>query len=296
MKYTFPFYYEIEVDGQVITNDALLLEYSKKEITEIIHFISDNQYFDCELCNMPGTKYDEVIEFINEEVGRFIRKNKIKGNEIKFYTQPFLPLELIQLFPDELKAKLNTAKIFEWYEVTTMDELMACIPQVEEEAPEKKQYEEGTFMKTLAIRQPWAQLIAMGIKDIECRDSMPTKCRKIFVAASGTKVPWNDLPLYVQELIEELVAAGKMPAYKDLPTKCIIGHVDIVKASFDDVDSIWGRDWDGMKYTLRNAEMLDEPLYGLNKATPYFYNVEGYSENNLPASHKVDLTGIKMPE
>lgn len=159
-----------------------------------------------------------------------------------------------------------------------------------------KQYEEGTFMKTLAIRQPWAQLIAMGIKDIECREAMPTKCRKIFVAASGTKVPWDYLDYEVKDLIERLVAAGKMPAYKDLPSKCIIGHVDIVKADFEPVESFWGRDWEGMKYTLRNAEMLDEPLYGLNKATPYFYNVEGYSENNLPASHKVDLTGIKLPE
>ena len=142
----------------------------------------------------------------------------------------------------------------------------------------------------------WAQLIAMGVKDIECRDAMPASCRKIFVAASGSKVPWNELPPFVQETINKLVAAGKMPAYKDLPSKCIIGHVDIVKTGFEPVDSIWGRDWPGMKYTLRNAELLDEPLYGLNKATPYFYNVEGYNENNLPASHKVDLTGIDLPK
>ena len=48
-------------------------------------------------------------------------------------------------------------------------------------------------MKTLAIRQPWASLIACGVKDIECREAMSTKCRKIFVAASGSKVPWNEL-------------------------------------------------------------------------------------------------------
>ena len=125
---------------------------------------------------------------------------------------------------------------------------------------------------------------------------MPASCRKIFVAASGSKVPWNELPPFVQETINKLVAAGKMPAYKALPSKCIIGHVDIVKTGFEPVDSIWGRDWPGMKYTLRNAELLDEPLYGLNKATPYFYNVEGYNENNLPASHKVDLTGIELPQ
>lgn len=145
-------------------------------------------------------------------------------------------------------------------------------------------------MKCLAIRQPWAQLIVTGIKDIECRESMPApKKPKVFIAASGTKLSWNELSRDVQEIYSQYEKKGVLPAYKDLPTKCIVGYVDIVKASTDPVDSPWGSDWDGMKYTLRNAMVLDEPIYGKNKATPYFYFVEGYDENHLPPAHKAEL-------
>lgn len=152
------------------------------------------------------------------------------------------------------------------------------------------------FMKTLAIRQPWASLIACGVKDIECREAMPTKCRKIFVAASGTKEPWNELDGMVKNVLTNLEKAGKIPSYDKLPQKCIIGYVDIVNVTFDPVKSIWGRGHDGIKYVLENAHELDEYIYGKNKATPYFYNTEGYDENNLPAAHKVDLTGIDLPQ
>jgi len=295
MKYVIPYYYQIAIDGQIISTNSVTVEYSKKEIKEIIDFISENEYYDCELVNLPGHVYDDLMADMEFYGIRFLNKNHIEGDQFTYNPQAFLPPELVKLFPDDLKEKLNTKDYFKNYGVKTMDELLSLCAEEEPAAP-KKQYKEGTYMKTLAIRQPWASLIAMGIKDIECRDAMPTKCRKIFIAASGAKVKWNDLEDYVQRLILDLEKAGKMPAYKNWPKKCIIGHADIVKVGIEPVESIWGRDWPGMKYTLRNAEVLDEPLYGLNKATPYFYNVEGYSEQNLPKSHKVDLTGIDLPK
>jgi hypothetical protein len=39
---------------------------------------------------------------------------------------------------------------------------------------------------------------------------------------------------------------------------------------------------------LKNAHMLDEPIYGKNKATPFFYNVDGYDEEHLPPAHKIN--------
>lgn len=295
MKHTIPFLYGIEKNGEPIHEGTFYVDFPQSKVNEIINFISENEYLDCELCNMPGKYFDETIENIRYEVSRYLRKNKISAEGVTFGAQPFLPVELIELFPDDLKERLNTKEIFEWYDVSSMEELLQCKEPPKDE-PEKKVYQEGTYMKTLAIRQPYAHLIAMGIKDVECRDAMPTKCRKIFVAASSSKVPWKELPPFVQNLVEELEAEGKMPPYKKLPTKCIIGIVDIVHVGTEPVESIWGRDWPAMKYTLKNAEMLDEPIYGLNKATPYFYNVEGYNEQNLPASHKVDLTGIELPK
>lgn len=295
MKHLIPYPFDVEVDGKIIDTIDVCLEYKQKEIDEIVRFILDNQYFDCELCNMPGHCYDEVIGAMNETLGEYLAEYTIKGDDIRFYDYPFFPPEMIKAFPEELRAKLNTEGILESYNVKTMDELLALC-QEEEPAPAKKKYEEGTFMKTLAIQQPYASLIALGIKDIECRDNMKASCRKIFIAASLNRKSWDELPDFVQKVVLDLEKAGIMPPYKEWPTKCIVGHADIVKVTYDDVESIWGRYWDGIKYVLSNAKVLDEPLYGLNKATPYFYNVEGYNENNLPASHKVDLSGIELPE
>ena len=116
------------------------------------------------------------------------------------------------------------------------------------------------------------------------------------IAASGTKLPWNELPDMAKDVLTQLEKAGKLPSYDKLPTKCIIGYVDIVNVTFDPVESIWGRGHNGIKYVLENAHELDEYIYGKNKATPYFYNTEGYDESSLPAAHKVDLTGIDLPK
>ena len=42
-----------------------------------------------------------------------------------------------------------------------------------------------------------------------------------------------------------------------------------------------------IKYVLKNAHMFNKPIYGKNKATPLFYNVDGYDNRHLPASHVV---------
>lgn len=149
--------------------------------------------------------------------------------------------------------------------------------------------ENNRQMKTLAVRQPWAQLIVAGIKDIECRDTMRPRCQKIFIAASGKKDKWEYLSREEQRIYAKYEAKGVLPPYKDLVTKAIIGYVDIVDVTFDPVESIWGADWDGIKYVLRNAMELDTPIYGKNKATPLFYNVDGYDDNHLPAAHKALL-------
>ena len=159
----------------------------------------------------------------------------------------------------------------------------SCTPVEKENTPS------GPVMKTLAIRQPWATLIALGIKDVENRNAMRTKCQKIFVTASMTKEPWDSLPSEAQRIITRCQQVGLMPSYDKLPTKCIVGYVDIVETTFGHVDSRWAAE-DGIKYVLRNAHELDEPIYGKCKATPYFYNVEGYDEEHLPAAHVADLS------
>lgn len=189
----------------------------------------------------------------------------------------FIRLRLFH--PDSLSSELIGE-----YKTYLLEKMVAALK------PKLAKAADGPVMKCLAVRQPWAQLIVTGIKDIECRDAMPApKKPKVFIAASGTKLRWDELPDWVQNTYMKYEKKGVLPAYDKLPVKCIVGYVDIVKSSFDPVESIWGNDWDGMKYTLRNAHVLNEPIRGKNKATPYFYNVDGYDENHLPPAHVAEL-------
>lgn len=288
MIHKIPFDYEIYSDNNYVDTYVAYVNLSDKQIKESSDFIADG-HFTGELEDLPSKVFDKIKEAIIDNAYKMARKMKIDG---EFSVRPFhLSPEFIKLLPEEVYRKIDMAPIFEERDVSSIEELLE-----KAEPEEVKEKSDAPFMKTLAIRQPWASLIACGVKDIECRDSMPTKCRKIFVAASGTKEPWDNLDNMVKNVLTNLEKAGKLPSYDKLPMKCIIGYVDIVNVTFDPVESVWGRDWNGIKYVLENAYELDEYIYGKNKATPYFYNTEGYDENNLPAAHKIDLTGIDLPK
>ena len=288
MTHKIPFDYELLSDNNFVGKFFAYVNLSDKQIKECSDFIADG-HFTGELEDLPGKVFDKIREAIFDDVNKEVRKMKIDG-KVTIYPYHLSP-EFIKLLPEEVYRKINMESIFEERDVSSIEELL------EKAEPEQvKEKSDAPFMKTLAIRQPWASLIACGVKDIECRESMPTKCRKIFVAASGTKEPWNELDDMVKNVLTSLEKSGKLPSYDKLPQKCIIGYVDIVNVTFDPVKSIWGRGHHGIKYVLENAHELDEYIYGKNKATPYFYNTEGYDENNLPAAHKVDLTGIDLPK
>lgn len=288
MTHKIPFDYVLYTEKDFIGSYVVYVNLSDKQIKESADFIADG-HFTGELEDLPGKVFDKIRDAIFENVDKVARKMKI---EEELTIQPLhLSPEFIKLLPEDVYRKIDMECIFEEREVSSIEELLE-----KAEPEEVKEKSNVPFMKTLALRQPWASLVVCGVKDIECRDSMPTKCRKIFVAASGTKEPWNALPDMVKTVLTNLEKAGKLPSYDKLPTKCIIGYVDIVNVTFDPVKSIWGRGHNGIKYVLENAHEFDEYIYGKNKATPYFYNTEGYDENNLPAAHKVDLTGIDLPK
>ena len=288
MIHKIPFDYAIFSDDNYVDTFVVYANLSDKQIKESSNFIADG-HFTGEIEDLPVNVFEKIKDAIMDGAYKMARKMKIEG-ELSVHPYHLSP-EFIKLLPEEVYRKIDMESIFKERDVSSIEEL------IEKAEPEKvKEKSDVPFMKTLAIRQPWASLIACGVKDIECRESMPTKCRKIFVAASGSKVPWNELDDMVKDVLTSLEKAGKLPSYDKLPQKCIIGYVDIVNVTFDPVKSVWDRGHNGIKYVLENAHELDEYIYGKNKATPYFYNTEGYDESSLPAAHKVDLTGIDLPK
>ena len=146
-------------------------------------------------------------------------------------------------------------------------------------------------MKAISIKQPWASLIAHGIKDIENR-TWATKYRgKVLIHASGTwfKYPNSDSTLgdlftdFQWEKIREnydknLYSILEPKAIIDrLPTSAIIGEVEIIDCVINH-ESIWAE----KNIIFQEEEKNDEKYQIFNwvLANPIFYekpilNVKG---------------------
>lgn len=94
-------------------------------------------------------------------------------------------------------------------------------------------------MKALSIKQPWASLIAHGIKDVENRSWRTNFRGRIYIHASSRKA--GDLPyiLSTQQANYITTKVDNMPPYTDnMPFSAIIGEVDIVDCVINH-PSIW---------------------------------------------------------
>ena len=112
-------------------------------------------------------------------------------------------------------------------------------------------------MKTLSIKQPWASLIVLGIKDVENRSWSTNFRGKIYIHAS--KVPvrglWNNLN---REQVHEAIKSNKIDNYTVLPYGAIIGTVEIVDI-VRNYDSIWAEK-NQYNWVLKNPVLFDKPI------------------------------------
>ncbi|QDP86052.1 ASCH domain-containing protein [Chryseobacterium sp. SNU WT5] len=98
-------------------------------------------------------------------------------------------------------------------------------------------------MKALSIKQPWASLIAHGIKDIENRTWKTNFRGRIYIHASGTKV-LNGLRVLTEEqyvIAQKIFLENGFDKFSDLPVSAIIGEVEIVDCVINH-SSIWAEE------------------------------------------------------
>ena len=148
-------------------------------------------------------------------------------------------------------------------------------------------------MKTLSFQQPWATLVASGIKDVENR-TWDTKYRgKFLVHASSKKVTKDfeySLPFeWGNEIINQQIWGNIAPLH-ELPTSAIIGYVeleDIVENS----NSIWAAP-EQKHWIVKNAFLFDEPIMNVKgKLNLFDYPLD---EDGLPPAHKLQLRHPKL--
>lgn len=134
-------------------------------------------------------------------------------------------------------------------------------------------------MKALSIKQPWASLIAHGIKDIENRTWKTNFRGRIYIHASAKTAEFkdlidNDMHAKEQLFIHSSSLRANYEIFKTYPHGAIIGQVDIVDCVINH-ESIWAEKSDVFRKThsagivskppiynwvLENAVLYDKPL------------------------------------
>ncbi len=154
-------------------------------------------------------------------------------------------------------------------------------------------------MKCLSIQQPWAQYIAAGIKDIENRPWGLKNFPQRVLIHTGKKKQFESLdklPMLYQLIVENAEHLGIVPLIEDMPTGAIIGVVDIVGCSVNDITC---SDWAGFSddpehpcYNLHlaNARLFKEPILDVKGKQGIFEYAE-INEDNMPES--VEIPAIR---
>ena len=139
-------------------------------------------------------------------------------------------------------------------------------------------------MKAISIKQPWAYLIAAGIKDIENRTwKCPEKYigERVLIHASKTQY---ETPMYLltDEQYDSIKQEKRIEINNSLEYGCIIGSIEIVDCVVNH-PSIWAEKTNlpeqlssecKWNWVLANPILFDEPIMNVKGKLGFWeYNV-----------------------
>lgn len=136
-------------------------------------------------------------------------------------------------------------------------------------------------MKALTIKQPWASLIAHGLKNIENRTWKTNYRGRILIHAAATPVKEGWDALNEMQLAKSYAHRDKLYGNnEELPYGAILGSVEIVDC-VQNHPSIWAEEgvWN---WVLANPVLFDEPIPGVKGKLSLW----GY-DGELPKPKKV---------
>ena len=113
-------------------------------------------------------------------------------------------------------------------------------------------------MKAISIKQPWASLIAHGIKDIENRTwKCPQKYigQRVLIHASKTVVGWRESPL---NFSQREVARKHRFSFDGFPKGAIIGSV-VIADCVQNHTSVWA-EMGCWNWVLKDVVLFDKPI------------------------------------
>jgi len=125
-------------------------------------------------------------------------------------------------------------------------------------------------MKALSIKNPWAALIAHGIKDIENRTWRTTHRGRIYIHCSAKSLHGNIKAMFTDQQWKSLSEDQRYMITGHWPNGCIIGEVDIIDCVIGH-SSVWAEHAaPGEKliynWVLANPVLYDKPIENVKGA------------------------------
>ena len=134
-------------------------------------------------------------------------------------------------------------------------------------------------MKAITIKQPWARLIATGLKDIENRSWKTNYRGRVLIHAAASPVKEGLAALNNKQLFELMKRENWETEFENLPNGAIVGSVEIVDC-VQNHPSKWAQEgfW---HWVLANPVLFPEPITGV-KGKLSFWEYDG----DLPQQKK----------
>ncbi len=144
-------------------------------------------------------------------------------------------------------------------------------------------------MKAITIKQPWASLIAAGLKDIENRSWKTNYRGRVLIHAAAAPVKEGLAALNNKQLFELMNRENWETEFDNLPNATIVGSVEIVDC-VQNHPSKWAQEgfW---HWVLANPEMYPEPITGV-KGKLSFWDYDG----ELPQPKDNQSTTERQPK
>ena len=144
---------------------------------------------------------------------------------------------------------------------------------------------ENGCVKAISIYQPWAQMLACGITQVENRNWTVDDRGTFLIAASSVKLDWDKLDPAARGEYRKYQKLGILPDYDELPTNAIVGQADLVgivnKCRLVGFNPAFQH-----HFVVKNAKVLDKPIFN-HETGKKFYETEIRPEA-MPASHKAE--------
>lgn len=155
-------------------------------------------------------------------------------------------------------------------------------------------------MKAITIKQPWAQLICEGLKDVENR-TWPTKYRgRVLIHAALDRRFEKDSPFYENRILNESQISTVCVHNKELqifgthlPYGAIVGSVEIVDCVINH-SSIWAEKTEFERchpdpiiynWVLANPILFPKPIPAKGKLSFWEYDINICYKTNMPCKH-----------